>query len=59
MENIYTLFYTFMTYFFPAEILEAYPQVFVFLSVVITLALVFALIRFIWHLPKKMFGGQF
>lgn len=51
--QIYNAFYTLLTYFFPAEVVTQYGQVFVFVSVVAVLCFAFWIVKSI----RKLFGG--
>jgi hypothetical protein len=51
---IYNSFYTILTYFFPADIVSQYSQVFVFVAVVSVLCFAFWIIKSI----KKLLGGN-
>ena len=51
---IYNTFYTMLTYFFPAEIVTQYSQVFVFIVVVAVLCFAFWIIKSL----KRLIGGN-
>lgn len=51
--TIYNAFYTILTYFFPADIVTAYKEVFVWVGVFATLAFVWGIIKIF----KKLLGG--